>query len=255
VAVGSGSVSFIMSNPVNTADMVFMPTPNLAGMIIKNTGKIGVGTLAPSHSMHIHNGALKISGMTPGYGGPMVLFGSANADGSGIEQWGIEYIPASNSPRPGLNFWKPFGSPNFGNYYLYLNDNGHVGVNTDNPTAQLTVNGNVLIGNPAVVTIPNSNYKLFVETGILTEKVKVAVKNTVNWADFVFDDDYELRPIGEVETYIKENKHLPEIPSSEEVVKDGIDLGTMDAKLLQKIEELTLYIIELEKRIKTLEQN
>lgn len=253
VTVGAGSVFFKLNNPYGVSDMVFLHTSTSAGMIIKSSGKIGMGTVNPSQGLHVHNGAIKLSGAVSGYGGPMILFGSANTDGSGIEQWGLEYVPSANSPRPGLNFWKPFGSPNSGNYYLYLRDNGYVGVNTDNPTARFTVNGNVLIGDPATVTIPNANYKLFVETGILTEKVKVAVKNTANWSDFVFEPGYELRPLVEVEQYIADHKHLPDIPSADEVVKDGVDLGEMDARLLQKVEELTLYIIALERRIKELE--
>ena len=97
-----------------------------------------------------------------------------------------------------------------------------------------------------------ANYKLFVETGILTEKVRVAIKNTANWSDYVFADDYQLAKLSEVEAFLKTNKHLPNIPSAEEVVKDGIDLGAMDAKLLGKVEELTLYIIALNKEIELL---
>jgi len=92
------------------------------------------------------------------------------------------------------------------------------------------------------------NYRLYVQGGILTEKIKVAVStDAVNWSDFVFNSDYKLRSLSEVEKYVKANKHLPEIPSSEEVYRNGLDLVQMDAKLLMKIEELTLYMIELKK--------
>ena len=89
--------------------------------------------------------------------------------------------------------------------------------------------------------------------GILTEKVRVATNGTTFWADFVFDKDYKLRPLSEVENYIKINQHLPEIPSTSEVRKDGIDLAQTQALLLQKVEELTLYVIEQDKKIKKLE--
>lgn len=95
-------------------------------------------------------------------------------------------------------------------------------------------------------------YWLWVKNGIMTERLKVAVKNTGDWKDYVFDKDYKLRTLDEVEDFIKIYKHLPEIPSAEEVVRDGIDVQTMDAKLLQKIEELTLYVIELKKEINQL---
>lgn len=68
------------------------------------------------------------------------------------------------------------------------------------------------------------------------------------WSDFVFSDNYKLMPLGEVKKFIKENKHLPNIPSEEELCKSGLNLGEMQALHMQKIEELTLYVIEQEKR-------
>jgi hypothetical protein len=136
---------------------------------------------------------------------------------------------------------------------MRIANNGFVGINTTNPTAGLTVNSNVLIGNPSVVTLP-IGYNLYVELGILTEKVKVAVKNTANWSDFVFAKDYKLKSLEEVDAFIKLNKHLPGVPSAEEVVKEGIDMATMDAKLLEKIEELTLYMIDLKKEMEVLKK-
>jgi hypothetical protein len=93
------------------------------------------------------------------------------------------------------------------------------------------------------------NYKLFVQDGILTERVKVAVKNTADWSDYVFQPNYKLMPINDLKLFIYKNKHLPEIPSAEQMVKEGNDLGSTDAKLLAKIEELTLYIIEMNEKI------
>lgn len=211
-----------------------------------NTGNVGIGTTAPTTKFHVASGVVTVSGTNP-YGGPMMLFGPYS--GTDLNTWGIETTPG------GLNFWRPTnGQANSGNYFLYLkHTNGNVGIKTDNPTAGLTVNSNVLIGNPATVSLP-SGYKLYVETGILTEKVKVAIKGTSNWADYVFEKDYKMLPLNEVESYIKENKHLPGIPSANEVIKDGIDLAAMDAKLLEKVEELTLYIIKLEKEINALKQ-
>jgi hypothetical protein len=120
-------------------------------------------------------------------------------------------------------------------------------------TERLKINTDGTIG----IGIPPSyptGYKLYVTDGILTEKVKVAVKTSTAWSDYVFNANYKLMPLKELGSYIKKNKHLPNIPTAEEVVKDGIDVATMDAKLLQKIEELTLHIIELEKRIHQLEK-
>ncbi len=104
------------------------------------------------------------------------------------------------------------------------------------------------------VSIPaGSTYKMAIAGGILTEKVRVATNGTTFWADFVFDKDYKLRPLSEVESYIKANNHLPEIPSTSDVRTNGIDLAETQALLLQKVEELTLYVIEQNKKIAKLE--
>jgi|GEM_PF-1349298 len=90
-------------------------------------------------------------------------------------------------------------------------------------------------------------YKLVVKGGILSERLKVSIYNSDSWSDYVFSENYNLASLDYVEKYILENNHLPGIPSAQEVVKNGIDVAEMDAMLLAKIEELTLYLIELKK--------
>ena len=72
-------------------------------------------------------------------------------------------------------------------------------------------------------------------------------------ADFVFAEDYQLRPLSEVKTFIQENKHLPEIKSAKEMQENGVGVNELQTQLLQKIEELTLYILQQEERINALE--
>jgi hypothetical protein len=96
----------------------------------------------------------------------------------------------------------------------------------------------------------NMGYKLAVNGGIVCEEVKVIAD--VPDADYVFEEDYNLVPLSEVEAFIKENKHLPNIPSAEDFKTNGYKLGDMDGMLLRKVEELTLYIIEQQKQ--TVEQ-
>ncbi len=108
-------------------------------------------------------------------------------------------------------------------------------------------NGKVAIG---ITTVP-SNYRLAVKGDIIAEGLKIADYGTTDWSDFVFEPTYKLMPLSQVEQYILANKHLPDVPSAKEVAENGIDVASMDATLLQKIEELTLYTIEQEKQLKT----
>lgn len=114
--------------------------------------------------------------------------------------------------------------------------------------------GTVHIGNRLNGDIPYGTgqpYKLWVQDGVRTESVRVdiAAENGWAWADYVFDENYDLMELSKVEEYISKNGHLPGVPSAEEVYKNGIELAEMNKILLEKIEELTLHVIELEKKI------
>ncbi len=130
--------------------------------------------------------------------------------------------------------------------------NTNVGIGVTAPRTALEISGSAIIG--AGITSLPAGYNLYVANGVLTEKVTIAAKNTTAWADFVFDKNYKLRTLTEVESFINQNGHLPEVPSTQEVQTNGINLAENDAKLLQKIEELTLYMIAQDKKIKNLEK-
>ncbi len=115
---------------------------------------------------------------------------------------------------------------------------------------KLNVNGFTYIGTGTPSDNIKNNYLLAVDGKFVAKEVRAS---TTEWADFVFDDSYELRDLSEVEEFIEENHHLPDVPSEKEVIEDGVNLGKMDAILLQKIEELTLYVIQLEKKVDKLE--
>ncbi len=105
------------------------------------------------------------------------------------------------------------------------------------PKMRIERDGNIGIGTST------PDYKLDVLGTIRANEVKVAT----GWSDFIFEPDYELKSLDQVEEFIEAYGHLPDIPSAEEVEENGISLGDMDAKLLQKIEELTLYMLEMKK--------
>ncbi|MCK7555497.1 hypothetical protein MKQ70_10950 [Chitinophaga sedimenti] len=110
---------------------------------------------------------------------------------------------------------------------------------------------NYLKGNVGIGTLTTGTHKLAVDGSIGARKIKVSQET---WADHVFDTAYVLTNLQDVEQYIKHNRHLPDIPAAAEVKVDGIDLGEMNKKLLQKIEELTLHMIDMNKRVQQLEE-
>jgi hypothetical protein len=111
-------------------------------------------------------------------------------------------------------------------------------------TGALYSSSNWVLAIGQVVSNEVANYNLLVSQGILTEKVKVAVKNTTEWSDHVLSSGYQLLTLKQVEQHIQTHKHLPGVPSAQEMVERGNDLHQTDALLLAKIEELTLYLIE-----------
>lgn len=97
-------------------------------------------------------------------------------------------------------------------------------------------------------------FLLSVDGKLIAEEVHVQNKDSSAWPDYVFAEDYQLRSLQELEEYIRENQHLPEVPSAEEVAAEGIGLSEMQQKLLQKVEELTLYVIAQNKRFADFEE-
>lgn len=135
--------------------------------------------------------------------------------------------------------------------------NANVGIRTTAPVATLQVNGTALIGQlaPAGDYAANGStpYKFAVEgLGVFQA---VAITEVSEWADFVFKPEYKLLDLKKVEAFIAQNGHLPDVPSEKEVRAKGYNVNEMDAKLLQKVEELTLYIIDLQKQIDALKQS
>lgn len=190
---------------------------------------------------------------------------TGSGDGANIELYGQSYSAAGG--RAGVIHYCAYGPSSSTTTAASPSDYEHLFLNYD-PTPRtysalmgIQRNGKVVVGqnliwNSTGIADPTPDgYLLYVQKGILTEKLKVASSDDPgNWSDFVFNDDYKLMPINQVASYVKANKHLPEIPSATDVAKDGIDVADMDSKLLQKIEELTLYVIQQQKEIDELKQ-
>ncbi|WP_303315355.1 hypothetical protein Q4Q34_15445 [Flavivirga abyssicola] len=125
--------------------------------------------------------------------------------------------------------------------------------NTNEEVSWIPNSNNLYFENAVAIGRTNTiqDYILSVEGKIITQEIKVTLDE---WSDFVFENNYNLPTLREVEQYIKNKGHLKGIPSAEEVKKDGFFLGKMDSKLLQKIEELTLYTIKQQKEIEVLKK-
>ena len=192
---------------------------------IKFNGDLGIGTSTPKGKLDILLGGWNNI--------PRVLFEQTSdnpsmrlyrpsGSGSSIYSWWIE-----NTGNGGLNFKYGYGSSTGSesavSKFTFTN-NGDLGIGTTTPDSKLSVNGT-----------------------IHAKEVRV---DLIGWPDFVFAKEYQLLTLEEVESYIEKNGHLPNISSADDVEKNGVLLGEINKKLLEKIEELTLYTIEQDKKIK-----
>jgi hypothetical protein len=126
-----------------------------------------------------------------------------------------------------------------------------------NPTAslfQLGVPNQFADSTVFKIAQPNRTLFQISKDGVVRSR-EIIVDNADNWPDYVFDNSYQLRSLEELKGYIQSQKHLPNVPSAEQIQSDGLAVGEMNRLLLEKIEELTLYILQQEERIRCLEEN
>jgi hypothetical protein len=196
-------------------------TLDVKGVIRSTTGGLQIGKFAipanPQLSIGIDYNVFAGSAIINGWGNssnPGISVGTTRTDGVAFSVVTGATLDAN---------WLPSA---LGNTAFTVLGNGNVGIGTTNTQGYtFAVNG----------------------TAIATS---MTVKAYANWPDYVFKKDYQLAPLTDVKTYIDQNHHLPEIPSEEQVAKDGLNLGEMDKVLVKKVEELTLYTIASDKQIK-----
>lgn len=231
-----------------------------ASSLISNVSgnfNIGIGyqalNLATSSSGNVGIGYSALEKASGGYN-VAIGYAALNATGSLSGNVGIGYLAGlSTTGNNGIFIGNQAGSNETTGEKLYIANSG-----TSTPliygdfSAKYLAVGEVTAADRAANT--SGGYRLLVKGGMITEKIKVATAGTADWADYVFDTDYKVMPLEEVEAFVKENKHLPNVPTTQEVMENGNDLGKTDAKLLEKIEELTLYMIEMNKEIKALKK-
>lgn len=209
---------------------VFLP-----GGIWNKDNNVGIGLTAPQAPLHVAKvnilgDGTRVAATFGNAYNDWTTFGATTGGrirGSSEGYLDIETNPNGTDKKLYLNI-------NSDGHIIMANGGGNVGIGTGNPQTKLAVAGD-----------------------ISAKRVKVTL---TGWPDFVFQPDYKLPSLHELENFIKTHQHLPEIPSAAEVAKEGLDLGEINKKLLQKIEELTLYQIQQQKaheavllRLKTLE--
>ncbi len=192
---------------------------------LSDNGNVGIGITTPTHKLSVNGDALVGQG----------------SNGSGI-------IVRNNQAGTFKNDFLIAGKAD--QTYLGNYQNLPIGIYTGNvERMRISADGNVGIG---VTTLP-TGYKLAVAGDMIAERVVVKLQSS-GWPDYVFTPTYHLATLPEVEKYIEQNHHLPNIPSAKEVADKGIDVGAMNTKFMEKIEELTLYLIEQNKKLEALEK-
>ncbi len=265
----------IGTNSGNNTGKVIIRTNATDQLTVDQDGEVGIGTITPLAKLHIPTGEdADLSSSTNGY----IMLGTGSAtsllldnneimvrntnttagtlaiqnDGGQVTIGATTTINKGgqalilNGTTPSLTFLQP-SNPTKNSFIAQTGDGLVVGVN--NGYVQLD-GTQVAIGG---VVPAASAYKLTVTGKIICEELKVKLVSSV-WPDYVFDKKYKLKSLSEVEQFILKNKHLPNIPSAVEVEKNGIEVGDMQKKMMEKIEELTLYIIDLQKQVDTLKE-
>jgi hypothetical protein len=194
-------------------------------LVIDSSGNMGIGTTAPQYALDVA-GNLRLPNNNwilenDDHGNPHLIAGVYSNNVIGLGDIGNAFGSTTAFAANQGFIWYINGSQ-----VATIGQSGYFGIGTANPTCPLSVNGTV------------QAKEVVVESG---------------WSDYVFDPTYRLAPLTQVEAQIKAEGHLPGIPSAKEVAAHGVNLGDMEAKLLAKVEELTLRQIDEEKRIKALE--
>jgi len=205
--------------------------------IVAGNGNVGIGNLAPKAALHVTGTMITGGASIDPYNalGDLSFLKSSgqmligwNRSGGGGE---TNFIANRQGGDKGGFTFSDYSQTGVETQLMWIRGNGNVGIGTQDPLG----------------------YKLAVNGTIHAKEIKVDV-DAASWPDYVFESSYRSLSLPNLEKFIVANKHLPDMPSTQAVEKEGIALGEMNAKLLKKIEELTLYLIEQNKQIEILKE-
>lgn len=230
-----------------------------------SSGNVGIGTQSPEKLLHIQGSGTRIVSGS-GWGGEIVPTGYHQT----LSLTTNLYYTGSGSPEQNMRYLKGPGVHASGGALLYLRSNNNTGrgfyfYTADESTGvdadailterlRIRHNGTATFMNTSVgIGTISPSAKLAVNGDIKTKEI-IVTKQSTDWPDYVFEAGYHLQDLTELESYINEHNHLPGIPTKKDIEQNGQSLGAIQGKLLKKIEELTLYVIEQQKQIKKLQQ-
>jgi len=227
-----------------------------------NTGNVGIGITAPVQLLHLYNATKAVIFADCGYAGTptaLVTLSSFNLRATGFNQ-GFQVVVRRQSGgwNEMLQSCQLTGS-SYAEFQFFRYDTQKWEMRPGVHDAEFKNVGDILMNNSGTgrVGIGVTSWKdgvkfqvnggTYVEGRIRCHEVEVALATTFTWPDYVFSSDYKLPSLYDVENFIQSNSHLPGVPSQAEIANDGVKLGEMNATLLKKVEELTLYMINLQK--------
>ncbi|MFH6985805.1 hypothetical protein [Marinoscillum luteum] len=218
----SNRSALLMTGLSGSGDIKFITRPSgyVERMTIKSNGKIGIGTSSPNYHFHAVGSDRARFEQTEGIIDIVAYGASGNDFDNTAGLFASNKTALIMTGLSGSGDIKFITKPSGYSERMIIKSNGNIGIGTSSPESKLAVNGQI-------------------------RATEVKVLADISVPDYVFEPNYELRTLKETKEYIAENKHLPEIPSATEIGENGIDLGDMNMRLLKKIEELTLYQIQL----------